>query len=133
MRGFAAQLTPGEAEQLRADPEVQLVTRDRELNASVRVPLTAGEGIPTGVSRIGAVQSGASFEPSSVAVAVIDTGVNLSHPDLNVSAGANCTGSGPPNDQNGHGTMVAGVIGAKNNGTGSWASRLVPGSMPSRC
>lgn len=50
------------------------------------------------------------------AVAIIDTGVT--NPDLNVDPGANCVGTGPPADDNGHGTFVAGVVGARNTGTG---------------
>ena len=49
---------------------------------------------------------------------MLDSGVDLRHPDLNAQAGINCVGSGPPNDELGHGTFVAGVIGARNSGSG---------------
>ena len=58
----------------------------------------------------------------SVVVAVVDTGVDLKHPDL---AGKLVDGTNilkpdaPPQDDNGHGTAVAGVIAAvSNNGLG---------------
>jgi subtilisin family serine protease len=53
------------------------------------------------------------------AVAVVDTGIDLTHPDLNAAAGKNCITSGAaPNDDNGHGSHVSGTIAARNNGSG---------------
>jgi subtilisin len=118
--GFAARLTAEDADALRADPEVALVEPDRLLRAA-RLPLSEGETVPTGVGRIGAASTAAGVHPpSSAAVAVLDTGIELAHPQLAVRAGRNCTGdgSGPPADDNGHGTLVAGVIGARNDGAG---------------
>ena len=57
----------------------------------------------------------------NVDVAVIDTGADLTHPDLNINrAGAkNCSvGAVNANDLNGHGTHVSGTIGALDNGAG---------------
>ncbi|MEN9726406.1 MAG: hypothetical protein RL434_772 [Pseudomonadota bacterium] len=83
-------------------------------------------------------------EQSSVVVAIFDTGIDFSHPDLTDSLwshpgspgtqGYTCTqgvcapGGG---DDNGHGTHVAGIIGARgNNGLGvasvNWQLRLLP-------
>jgi thermitase len=71
---------------------------------------------------------------SSVRVGVVDTGVELSHPDLagNIAQlGPDYySGDGDPRDENGHGTHVAGIIGAQNNGIGvvgvNWSVGLVP-------
>ena len=53
---------------------------------------------------------------AGVNVAVIDTGIDLTHPDLaaNIVGGTNCSQGGKRNygDGNGHGTHVAGIIGA---------------------
>lgn len=58
----------------------------------------------------------------TVTVAVVDTGVDLKHPDLQgvLVEGYNAAAPGtPPQDDQGHGTMCAGLIGAvANNGTG---------------
>ncbi len=53
-----------------------------------------------------------------IVVAVLDTGVDLNHPDLNndMVTGLNFVASSePPQDHNGHGTHVAGLIGAQTN------------------
>ena len=75
----------------------------------------------------------------AVRVAVVDSGVDLSHPDLSgrfvsgidlVKGGGSCKG---PRDENGHGTHVAGIIAADtNNGIG--VAGTAPGAkiMPVR-
>jgi len=71
------------------------------------------ETIPTGVRRAGVNSANHGF---GIGVAVIDTGIDLTHPDLNVVANMTCiprTKSG--NDDNGHGTHVAGTIAALDN------------------
>ena len=58
---------------------------------------------------------------ASVVVAILDTGVDLSHPDLQgkVVASVNFSDSSTVNDLNGHGTHLAGIVGAAtNNGQG---------------
>jgi subtilisin len=57
---------------------------------------------------------------AGVNVAVIDTGIDCSHPDLmlNCRYGASYVKGAKPVDDNGHGTHVAGIIGAQANGFG---------------
>jgi subtilisin family serine protease len=119
LRGFAARLAPRQVRGLRRDPRVALVSRDRVLHASGRVAVASGEDVPTGVSRIGAVTGGSAHNASSAGIAVLDTGVDLDDPQIDVRGGTNCVNPGnEPNDNNGHGTFVAGVAAARNEGRG---------------
>jgi subtilisin family serine protease len=73
--------------------------------------------VPTGVSRIGANSTTATG--LNVKVAVIDTGIDPCHPDLNVEDGVSFVETETDyKDYHGHGTHVAGIIGAKDNGFG---------------
>jgi subtilisin family serine protease len=76
---------------------------------------------PTGIQRVDASTNGKSQtlanNGAGVGVAVIDTGIQLDHPDLKpVTSGTNCISPAQPaNDDNGHGTHVAGTIAARDN------------------
>ena len=120
IEGFSAELSDSQARALSADPKIDFVSEDRRVTASASVPLAAGEGTPpTGVRRVQAATSTQVRQASGVNVAVIDTGIQLTHPDLNAADGIDCVSPGTPaDDGNGHGTHVAGTIGAENDGAG---------------
>src|SRR5215210_5674168 len=113
LTGFSATVPEGRLARLQADPDVLFISEDREVFVT--------EPAPTGVDRIQApsnpaVQRGTA---ASARVAVLDTGIDPSHPDLNVGSGKACvTGDPTTSDVHGHGTHVAGTIGAKSNGSG---------------
>ena len=132
IKGFAAILPRPIREKIAKDPDVAFISPDGDAQAiAASVPVVANETVPTGALRIETAtttpcpgQSQGSQGPcahtrSDVGVAVIDTGVDLTHPDLNVVHGKSCVRGNPKaNDDNGHGTHVAGTIAAKNNGSG---------------
>jgi subtilisin len=124
--GFAARLSDAQAAALRADPDVELVTPDRPVQATGTVPLAPGDSAPTGVRRIEVASTTTTRQASTANVAIIDTGIDLGHGDLDTVDGKNCVGSGPAQDDNGHGTHVAGSLGARNNGVG--VTGVAPGT-----
>ena len=115
LNGYAARLTPAGLAAVRADRRVAFVSADRTVHALTQT-------LPTGVNRIqGDASSTISGNGSGMvgtAVAVIDTGIDTSHPDLNVVGGKNCSTGQSYRDGNGHGTHVAGTIAAKDDGSG---------------
>ncbi len=119
LNGYAAEVPAGRLARIQSDPRVLFVSEDRPVVAF-------GETVPTGVMRIGA-NTATIPSTDTVNVAVIDTGIDIDHPDLNVVGGTNCNTGATYNDGNGHGTHVAGIVGAKrNNGIG--AVGVLPGA-----
>ena len=116
--GYAARMPSTVAQQLADDPRVKYVQADRAVS-------TFAQTTPTGINRANADASPTAKingvdERVNVDVAVIDTGVDLDHPDLNVNRtkAKNCAVALSADDDHGHGTHVAGTIGAIDNGTG---------------
>jgi subtilisin len=116
VRGYAARMSAEAARRVAAEPEVAFVEPDRRVS-------TAAQRTPTGIRRIdGGLSSAVAGDGGGsvdVDVAVIDTGIDLDHPDLNVAPeSTNCSTGRSADDGNGHGTHVAGTIGAKDDGDG---------------
>ena len=122
LKGYAAQMSSQAAANIARDPRVDYVETDLPVAATA-------QSLPTGVDRIdGELSPTAKIngidEPMDVDIAILDSGVDLDHPDLNVVASTNCAKSGPMNktctngagdDDNGHGTHVAGIAAARDN------------------
>ena len=126
--GYAARMSDRAAARVAQDPRVASVERDQVVTAFAprdkgQVPTVVAQTLPTGIDRIdGDLASTISGDGSGavdVDVAVIDTGIDIDHPDLNVVGGKNCvTGGRSYDDGNGHGTHVAGTIGGRDDGNG---------------
>jgi subtilisin len=125
LNGIAACVPAGRLNALSRNPNVAYVEENRLVTIDAQT-------VPTGLGR-----SFASTNPSldidgvddnrvDVDVAIIDTGIDWQHPDLNVVGGINCA-QGNPNrarcsgngdDNHYHGTHVAGTVAALDNGIG---------------
>ncbi len=101
---------------LQANPNVTSVDLDGEVHA-----IDAELDSAWGVKRIGAGTVHASNKGTGVKVAVIDTGIDYTHPDLdgNFAGGYDFVNDDTnPMDDQGHGTHVSGTIAAEDNGSG---------------
>ncbi len=121
--GFSVKMSASQAEQLRQDPRVKYVEQDQMI--TMAPPSRGGSGgstaqtVPYGITRVGGF---VNYTGTNVAF-VLDSGIDLTHPDLNVQTANGFTAftSGKDanlNDGNGHGTHVAGTIAARNNTIG---------------
>jgi len=134
IKGFKVSLSEQEVSVLAKHPEVRLVApvKIHHLPKLKIVDDPAGEArqmaqtTPWGITRVGGPAP--SFSPT-VAAWIIDTGIDLDHPDLNVDLARSksfLNNNTNPDDGFGHGTHVAGTIAAKNNTIG--VVGVVPGA-----
>lgn len=124
LRGFAVNASDqGVANMKASNPNIAYCEQDQVVTAvQLKAMGKPGSGVqppqetPWGIARVG---GGA---PGSYATAwVIDSGIDLTHPDLNVDTARSRSflgGTSTPADQNGHGTHVAGTIAARDNTIG---------------
>jgi thermitase len=108
-------------EQLRRNPDFKFVELDRRVKSTLAVtdPYIGSEWH---LSKIGATSAWDTTQGAGVTIAILDSGVDGSHPDLvaNLVPGFNVYGNNTDtSDVCGHGTAVAGSAAARtNNGMG---------------
>ncbi len=110
--GFIAALNKDEVQQLQNDPSVLAVEPDRVIALATCFTVAEPRLITWNINRVG---YGNGIGKKAW---IIDTGIDFDHPDLTVDASRSrsfISGQTSANDQNGHGTHVAGIIGGKNN------------------
>lgn len=109
---------------LQAEISVLRLTPDRRvfafqsgaLDGGIRSLIAASEVVPAGVTRVGEPSTGA--EGTGVGILIGDTGIDWTHPDLNVADLKFDAFNGDCMDRHGHGTHVAGTAAALKNGYG---------------
>ena len=127
--GFAAQLDEEQLSALKKDSRVKSIEQDYTITLNPDLSILKGkpsggggttapdEVTPWGIGRVGGGLSGVGKTAW-----IIDTGIDLTHPDLNVDTNRSKSFLGGrdannPNDGNGHGTHVAGTVAAIDNDT----------------
>lgn len=148
LTGFAANLTAEQLTALKANPNVEAIEKDQiitldpneiaetennsqnKVNASTQVT-------PCGITNAGGSADGSL---KSTFIWIVDTGIDLDHPDLNVITSATYAVTkvgGTADDCHGHGTHVAGIAAAKNNTVGvvgvSAGAKVVPVRVFGNC
>jgi subtilisin family serine protease len=125
IRGVTLQCAgPNVVAALSHDPLVAAVEPDVKVTAWDGAATPPPQRTPTGIARMGLLRSPlVRFDGRDrrvdVGVAVIDTGIDETHPDLAVARSVSFVdGSRPEGDVAGHGTHCAGIIGARDNGFG---------------
>lgn len=131
LRGFSVTLPEAAMARVAADPRVAYVERDLPMSI-------AAQTVPTGIVRSFAASNAALDIDGTddfrvdVDIAILDTGIDVEHPDLNVVGGIDCTytsgrgrfatqycePSANGDDDHYHGTHVAGSAAALDNGFG---------------
>ena len=123
LQGFAAKMPAAAAARLAAqNPEIAYYEADGVVRAIGQAGAAAKPGVTAAVSPqvtpSGILRVGGPVDGTGLTAWVIDTGIDLDHPDLIVDASRSVTfarGRKTANDGNGHGTHVAGTIAALNN------------------
>lgn len=131
IKGFAARLSDEQVEKLRNNPLISEISPNILLQLGV-VPgalpesnpnvlgldlsIQSGQVVPWGIQRVGGPLNVSAGKKAWV----LDTGIDLDHPDLTVDTynSVSFIPGESADDGNGHGTHVAGIIAAKNNSTG---------------
>jgi subtilisin len=113
--GFIANLSADEAARLGQDENIAVVEPDRIISLGTCFTVAEPRLVTWNVNRVG------YGDGIGKTAWIIDSGIDFDHPDLTVDVSKSksfVNGESSADDENGHGTHVAGIIGAKNNTIG---------------
>jgi len=127
LKGMAANIPPGLLNRLKQDPRVAYIEPVQAMHLHAQT-------LPTGIDRINVELNATANidnvdDDLDVDIAIIDSGVDIDHPDLNIYRYVYCYPKNPrsgkcdendirADDSNGHGTHVAGTAAARDNNAG---------------
>jgi subtilisin family serine protease len=113
--GFVAHLQETELDHLKNDATISAIEPDRIIALSTCFTVAEPRLLTWNINKVG---YGNGIGKTAW---IIDSGIDFDHPDLTVDEGRSksfINGVISADDENGHGTHVAGIIGAKNNSIG---------------
>lgn len=125
IKGFSVKIAPGQLKKLQNDPSVSYIEEDQIVTLVIPeikikgkpAPTPPAETKPWGISRV----NGGAVYTGNNKIWIIDTGIDLDHPDLNVdgTGGWNFVANTQlADDDNGHGSHCAGIAAAIDNTIG---------------
>jgi subtilisin len=113
--GWAGEIPLSKLKELAIDPGVASIIPDSPVSAFAQNDAAEGRAevfVPAGVARVGASPGSSQYTGVGVGVAVLDTGLDLQHPDLRCGSNSFSAYGSSAQDDNGHGTHVGGIIAA---------------------
>ncbi len=119
LTGFTMKMSAQEAAVVQKDALVAYVEQDRMV--TLAKPGGGGGGLPAQTTPWGITRVGGPGNGVGKVAWIIDTGIDLDHPDLTVDAPRSrnfVSTTASADDDNGHGTHCSGIVAAKNNTVG---------------
>lgn len=114
---IVTELNSNDFKKMKADSEVEVIEKDQPVYLTTtqeEIPSSTHSIMPWGVTATQAVYAhDQGITGDGIKIAILDTGVSITHPDLRIAGGQTfVTGTTSYEDDNGHGTHVAGIINA---------------------
>ncbi len=123
INAISADIPESVSEKLKKNPKIKYVEEDAQVQIAAKPYklLQPPQQITWNIARVNAPEAWSNSTGKNVKIAVLDTGIRNSHPDLTIFGGINLVGKSKNNrwnDDNGHGTHVAGIMAARNDSIG---------------